>query len=146
VLRDVRANTKITAIALKGCGISMPTTPNTLTPRAPSAPETVVERAKRILSGGVRDDDYLKASADLRARVDEETSHISTANKIELPPETRQWMLDNYTLQHYHSGREVACWRTGTGVIVLAAGAEEVNEVLNAITPEQRNNIVIEYP
>jgi hypothetical protein len=108
--------------------------------------DSLTARAKRILSGNVQPSDYLVAPIEITTRVEQEISQLRSAGGFEIPTETRQWMLDNYALQYHCSGREVACWRTGNGVIVLALGATNVATILSHIPPEQRPHIVIEYP
>ncbi len=115
--------------------------PAATSPEQPTAPgETVVTRAERILSGDIRPDDYLNVPPEVISWVDQHLAQFGT-----VPPQTRQWMIDNNTLHHYFPDREVICWRTGKGVVVLAHGAE-VDAVLNALTPEQRSKVTTEYP
>ena len=117
-------------------------------PRSEQSPagEMLVARAKRILSNGAETSDYLATPPEVTTQVDREISDIIKSSGVEIPPETRQWMIDNYALQLAYSGREIACWRTGKGVVVFAVGADEVRTFLQQIPGDQRPDVAIEYP
>jgi hypothetical protein len=107
----------------------------------------LIARAMRILLlGEILEQDYLGVPGEINAQVDLEISKFRSTKGIEITIETKQWMLDNYVLQYYCSEKEVACLRTGKGVIVLALGSKAVVAFLNHIPSEHRTNVIIEYP
>lgn len=114
-------------------------------PRAARA-ETRIERARRILSEGPRPDDYLEPLPEFVERADEQVKRVLAEHGVVATPEGRQWLIDSDTLRHYYEGREVLTRRTGTGIVVLAAGNAEVTEVLLALGDEFPNTCTIQYP
>jgi hypothetical protein len=114
-------------------------------PRAARA-ETRIERARRILSEGPRPDDYLVPLPEFVARADEQVKRVLAEYSVVVTPEARQWMIDNDTLRHYYEGREVLTRRTGSGVVVLAAGDAEVTTVLESLASEHRARLGVENP
>jgi hypothetical protein len=63
-----------------------------------------------------------------------------------LLPEYRRKAISSLALQEHHAGNEVLTFHTFEGVIVLAAGPDEVDAVITGIPPESRARTVLEYP
>lgn len=55
-------------------------------------------------------------------------------------------ILDDWTLQYYYEGTYVAYRSTPQGVEVLAAGLEEIGELVKSVPPEQRQGVIIKQP
>jgi hypothetical protein len=126
--------------------------PNILTPDSPTAaagmpalPTTeppFLARARRILAGDIRPEDYLPVADDIIAFVDGSEARTG----IKLLPEYRQLLIDTHVLQEHHAGDIVLCRHTPDGVIVLAAGPNAVDDLSNDLTPDQQTLTTIEYP
>jgi hypothetical protein len=60
-----------------------------------------------------------------------------------MPPETRQRILDDWTLNYYYDDTYIAHRRTPQGVEVLAVGGEEVSRYLHEHPLEMRRDVRI---
>ena len=74
-------------------------------------------------------------------QVADEEARIAREHGIQIAPEARQWMLDDWTLRYYYDGAYVAYRRTPQGVEVLAVGWDEARKYLDARSPEYRPDI-----
>lgn len=104
--------------------------------------ETPLLRAARILSGNIRPDDYLPVSNDIVAFV----ADAEARGGVAMLPEYRQRMLSDLALQAHHAGNIVLSHHTADGVIVLAIGADEIDRVLESLTPDKQALTRSEYP
>jgi hypothetical protein len=102
--------------------------------------------AARIVANDIHPEAYLPTPPEVLEAVEREVARLKTIDGIEVDPSTQRRMLADSTLYYHFAGREIACKRTDRGVIVLAVGPDEVNAMLNAIPPDQRPGVVIEYP
>jgi hypothetical protein len=132
----------------------------------PEARPDFLERARRILSGDVRPDDYLPVTPEVEARVARDfafaAEHVRKrheAGRIPAPfaidPNARfdefslsvgaiqrnQWLLSLY-----YGGQNIACIEDERGVIVLAVGLEQSAAVINAFPYEQRKDVGLYTP
>jgi hypothetical protein len=138
-------------------------------PAAADAPEEVrpearpdfLERARRILGGDIRPEDYLSVTPEVQARVARDLAfcadHLKKAQAAGRAPadvafdpngrfdgvgltlaarQRNQWLLS----LHY-GGQNIACIEDETGVIVLAVGLEQSAAVINAFPYEQRKDV-----
>ncbi len=121
--------------------LNIPTSPGFVAPPGPPA-ESPLARAARILSGNIRPDDYLPVSEEDVAFVDGSEARTG----IKLLPEYRRKMISCLALQEHHGGNEVLTFHTLDGVIVLAAGGDEVDWIAKSLPREQQSRTVIEYP
>lgn len=104
--------------------------------------ETPLARAKRILAGDIRPGDYLPVPDDVIAFVDA----AEAQGGVKMLPEYRRLMIDDLVLQTYHTGDEVLIRKTPQGVIVLAAGPDDVEELYTTLPRELVANIQFYYP
>jgi hypothetical protein len=104
--------------------------------------ESLVARARRILSGSIHHDDYLPVDVETIEFVDGGAKQA----RVALLPEARQKMIAELTLQEHHAGGLVLTHRTPDGVIVLAVGARNVDRVSEALTPQQQSLTRMENP
>lgn len=104
--------------------------------------ESLVARAKRILSGDVHRDDYLPVDAETVAFVDSEEKQIG----IRLLPEARRVLITELILQAHHAGENVLTHHTPEGVFVLAVGLDDANRVSSELTPQQQSLTRLEIP
>ncbi len=104
--------------------------------------ESPVLRATRILSGNIRANDYLPVSNDIIDFVAEGEARAG----ILMLPEYRQKMISELALQAHHAGNIVLSRHTSEGVIVLAVGTDDVDRLLESLSPEQLSLVRIEYP
>jgi hypothetical protein len=76
-------------------------------------------------------------------QVAREEARIAREQGIQIAPEARQWMLDDWTLRYYYDGAYVAYRRTPQGVEVLAVGWEEASKYRREHPPETRRDVRI---
>lgn len=105
----------------------------------------LIARARRILECGPKDDDYLAIPDQSREDVDR---HIAghRANGIEVEPATRLRMLIDQALFDLYKGSDILAHRTDRGVVVVAAGSDEVSAVIRAVPLGGPVRVVLEYP
>jgi hypothetical protein len=127
----------------------------------PEARPDFLDRAKRILGGNIRPDDYLPVTAEVEAGVRRDLAfaadHVRKRREakglpaaFEIDPNARfdgegltlgarqrnQWLLSLY-----YGGQNIACIEDEKGVIVLAVGLDESAAVINAFPYEQRKDV-----
>ena len=107
-------------------------------PDPPAAEPAFLARARRILAGDVRPDDYLPVTPEVRHRVDLflEWARVR-GNGVPLAPgvEAKQERVE--TLSFHHGGVNVAYLEDDAGVIVLGVGLEQSGYVArNLLTPD----------
>jgi hypothetical protein len=106
----------------------------------------LIARARRILEHGPKDDDYLPIPDQSRQDMDWHIAEIKARDGFVVNDTDRLWMYVNQALHDLYGGRDVITLRTDRGVVVLAAGPDEVNALLDAVPPDGRNGTVLEYP
>jgi hypothetical protein len=70
-----------------------------------------------------------------------EEARILREHGIQIAPEARKRMLDDWTLNYYYDDAYIAYRRTPQGVEVLAVGWEEARKYLDDRSPEYRQDI-----
>lgn len=107
-----------------------------------------VARAARILSGDVRPEDYLPVPDEVRAAAADAVRQIETENGFELTAEAKQHTLNNWTLWHYHPDDVVLVRHTERGVLVLAAGDDQMHQLRLRLgfTNDYRSGFVLSFP
>jgi hypothetical protein len=75
--------------------------------------------------------------------VADEEARILKEKGIQIAPEARQWMLDDWTLRYYYESAYVAYRRTPQGVEVLAVGWDESSKYIRDHSPETRRDVWI---
>jgi len=73
----------------------------------------------------------------------QEEARIAREHGIQIAPEARQKMLDDWTLNYYYDGAYIAYRRTPQGVEVLAVGWDEAHKFREEHPPETRRDVVI---
>lgn len=105
-------------------------------------PESLQTRIARILTGDIRPDDYLPVPDEVITFVD----RAEARGGVKLLPEYRRRMISQLALQHHHAGTEVLVRHAPDGVIVLATGPDEVDQVAQTLSPEQQALVSVEHP
>ena len=70
-----------------------------------------------------------------------EEARILREHGIQISPEARKRMLDDWTLNYFYDDSYIAYRRTPQGVEVLAVGWEEARKYLDDRSPEYRQDI-----
>ncbi|HEV3384617.1 MAG TPA: hypothetical protein VG097_07370 [Gemmata sp.] len=108
---------------------------------------TFIARARRILGGDVRPDDYLPVPEVVHSAVADEETRLREVKGFTISDEFRTRIRNDWTLQFIHGGQPVACRRTDAGVIVFAVGTEEIRTLLERFPrPDQRSVFFITTP
>ena len=108
-------------------------------PAEPGGPEPAfVARARRILAGDVRPDDYLPVPDEVRAAAADFIRQVETEHGFEVTDEAKQRTLNDWTLFHHHDGVNVLARYTPHGVLVLAAGDQQIRQVNQRFDPYRR--------
>lgn len=66
--------------------------------------------------------------------------------KLPMSDEARQRVTNHWTLQYYFGGHEIAYRETPAGVEVLAAGLEEIGQLVRKMPYAQRKGIIFGQP
>jgi hypothetical protein len=103
--------------------------------------ETSVLRAARILSGDIRESDYLPVSDDIISFV----ANAEAQAGVQMLPEYRQKMILDLALQAHHAGDIVLVRYTPEGVIVLEEGSA-VEILWDQLTTEQKALVSFSFP
>jgi hypothetical protein len=75
-----------------------------------------------------------------------EEALIAQQHGIRITAEARKRLTDDFTLQHYYEGTDVADRETPQGVEILAVGGDEIGDYLKTIPPERRQDVRIRQP
>ena len=91
--------------------------------------------------------EYLSLPAELATALEFEFQAAQSRSCVApLVESERQRITADRILQFHFGGRPVACRRTDRGVIVLAAGEDEIAVLLRNVPAESRSGMVIEFP
>jgi hypothetical protein len=129
-------------------------TPATETPTTPAAggEPAFLARARRILAGDIRPEDYLPVTPEVEAGVKLDLAfaaeHIRKqfeAGRIpavfEVSPETAIRQRNERLLSFHHGGQNIACIEDEKGVIVLAVGLDQTGALIEAIPYKLRKDV-----
>jgi hypothetical protein len=106
--------------------------------------ESVMDRAKRILGGDIRPDDYLTLPTDAAAKVEWEFATALQLRPGAVLTETEKLRIrQNRALEYHYGGRWVEALRTPEGVIALATG-EDIG-LIDTLPSELRRGVVSEF-
>ena len=104
----------------------------------------MLARAKRILSGDIRSEDYLHTPDEVADTVHEMLAQFGEGR---VSREFTRRMLNDWTLSFHHGAQLVACQRTDRGVIVFAVGTKQIKVFLEAFPKlEDRPEVVSTVP
>ena len=67
----------------------------------------------------------------------EEAKFLREKNLV-MAPEARKRQLDQYTLEYYYDGHDVAFRETPEGIEVLAVGMDEIGQFLRGLSQEEK--------
>ncbi|MBA4063940.1 MAG: hypothetical protein C0501_09555 [Isosphaera sp.] len=121
--------------------------PDTLTPAAPAAEPAFLARARRILGGDVRPDDYLPVTPEVRRRVDLFLEWArARGNGMPLAPgvEARQERVE--TLSFHHGGENIVYIEDERGIIVLAVGLDRGTDLFREFHGRTPHTLVDAVP
>ena len=88
---------------------------------AKRATVAMLARARRILAGDIRPEDYLPVPAEVSEGVAE---LLAPFGKGKVSRKYTQRLLNDWTLSYHHGGQDLLCKPTEQGVIVLALGEQ----------------------
>lgn len=118
-------------------------------PDAPLAPDTpaptepaFLARARRILAGDVRPDDYLPVPDVVRAEV----GRYLAALPFEASEAGARELLHQWTFQFHHGKDVVLARTTERGALVLAVGYEQIGAVRARFETDHRTGFVLVCP
>jgi hypothetical protein len=132
--------------------------PPTAANGTPAAAEPAfLARARRVLAGDIRPEDYLPVTPEVRDRVERDLAYIrehvrraAEAGRIpaafEPAESTAVRQRNDWLLSFHHGGQNVACIENDTGVIVLAVGLEQGRAIIDAFPYEQRKDVALATP
>lgn len=104
-------------------------------------------RARRVLAGDVRPDDYLPVTPEVRRAVDGAMAYYRERGKGQaLAPEVEPWQLQNELLSFHYGGENIVYTELPDGVVVLAVGLEQMKEVLTTLGPTAGPRLCIDVP
>jgi hypothetical protein len=103
-------------------------------------------RARRVLSGDIRPDDYLCPPDELVREVEAHYQRVAEESGVVASDEARRRTLADWTLSHYYGGQLVLRRLTDQRVIVLAVGPNEVGAVEEVFGVDARSGFVREIP
>ena len=108
---------------------------STSDPPAEPCPEFLA-RARRVLSGDRRPDDYLAVTPEARARADFDIAYVRSHLKIEPLPEVVANQLREWVMSFHHGGQNIAYVEDEKGVIVVAAGLDQITVLFQNLRDE----------
>jgi hypothetical protein len=115
-------------------------------PVTPSAEVGVVlARARRILNGDIRPEDYLPVTPEVRAAVDFEMTYVRGRTKVEPLPEIVTHQLREWLLSFHCGDQNIVYVSNDRGVIVLASG-DAIGDLIDHIPAELREGVVFTTP
>jgi hypothetical protein len=104
-------------------------------------------RARRILTGDIRPDDYLPVTPEVRAGVDRAMAYYRERGKGQEPaPSVEPRQLLDELLSFHHGGEAIVFTRSDAGVIVLAVGDEQIKTVLDEFRPRHASHLIFDAP
>ncbi len=60
----------------------------------------------------------------------------------DMPEETQQRLLADWSLMYYHGGQHVLTWMSPQGLAVLAVGTEEIARALQHLSPDRWEEVL----
>lgn len=106
-------------------------------PESPADPQpepAFITRARRILTGDIRPDDYLEVTPEVRRRVKLSMDYaIARLNGQQPAPEVEPRQIRQETLSFHHGGDSVAYIEDERGIIILGVGPEQPTTLLEKI-------------
>lgn len=123
-------------------------TPEASPPAASDSPSggepAFISRARRILGGDIRPEDYLVVPEAIRSAVAEEEARLNETFGVNQCSEYVARVRNDWTLQYLYGAETIACRCTQDGVIIFAVGLKEIRTLLDHFTsPEHRSGFFI---
>ena len=117
------------------------------TPGMGPEPEFPV-RARRILCGDRRPEDYLQVTPDVQKLVERDMAflRVKVNGRFELDDSAEQRQTRQYLLEAYHDGESIGVIEDDTGVIVLAVGRDQFRAILASFPYEMRRGYGLTCP
>jgi hypothetical protein len=122
-------------------------------PHPPADPRLAeaLERARRILSGDIRPEDYLPVTAEVRRLTDREMDwareRAVAAGYAELDPCVERRQLRDNILRVHCQKQHVAYIEDDAGIVVVITGLDEIGEMLRRLPGELwSERIKLDYP
>jgi|GEM_PF-4308223 hypothetical protein len=118
-----------------------PAAPHPTDTPAPAEP-AYLARARRILAGDVRTEDYLPVPDSVRAEVKQ---YLATL-PFEATEAGERELLFDWVFQHHHARDVVLARTTERGVLVLAVGLDQIGPVLERFVIDHHTGFVYICP
>lgn len=112
----------------------------------PESRSDFLDRARRILGGDVRPDDYLPVTPEARAVADFELNYYRTQMKLDVGPEEAARQLRGWVLSFHHGGENIDFIEDDTGIIVLAVGLDQIGALVRGLPDELLNGLCTTCP
>jgi hypothetical protein len=109
---------------------------------APAEP-AYLARARRILAGDVRAEDYLPVPDTVRADIDDLFHRFALEHGTEATPESYQFALNRAVLNHHHGSDVTLARLTDRGVLVLAVTDELIWPVRERLLADDWRGFVL---
>lgn len=119
---------------------------------SPSDLDADLARARRILEGDIRPDDYLPVTAEVKRLTDRELDWarargVAAGFAGELDPSVERRQLRQNLLRVHCQKQHVAYIEDATGIVVVITGLDEIGAMLRRIPGELwSERIAIDYP
>jgi hypothetical protein len=108
--------------------------------------DALLSRARRVLSGEARIEDYLPVTAEVREATDRDLAFARDRVQGQLAPEVEARQLRQRLLSAYYDGQDIAYTEDERGLIVLAVGLAQVSALLNGIPHASRKKMAVTRP
>lgn len=103
-------------------------------------------RARRILGGDVRPEDYLPVTPEVRAAADFEMVYIRDQMKREAAPEWAANQLRDWTLSFHCGGKNILYIKDDRGVVVVAVGLDQIAALVQNLPNKLLDGVTDGYP
>jgi len=112
---------------------------------APREPD-FLSRARRVLAGGARPEDYLPVTPEIRLAVGHTMAGYRERGRgQELAPQVEPRQLLDELLAFHHGGRLIVFTQDAAGVVVLGVG-DQIGAILAALGPTHAARLVVDTP
>lgn len=114
--------------------------------------DAALARARRILEGDIRPDEYLPITPEVKRLTDREMDYARARGAAagytgELDPAVERRQLEQNLLLVHCKNQHVAYIKNETGIVVVITGLEEIGEMLRRLPGELwSERICVDYP
>jgi hypothetical protein len=106
-----------------------------------------LDRARRILGGDIRPEDYLPVTEEVRRSVVRSMDYYRERGKgQELAPEVEPRQLLEELLSFHHGGQNIVFTQAPDGIVVLAVGLDQMKAVLSTFGRTDAGRLIVDLP